>query len=155
MKNRDQKSLAECVSGIHAIMIAVEDIDAAIDRFSQLASANVTGPDEVSGHGFLRAFVRFSDGAMVQLMQPLDSPPLSKFLDKRGEGLYGIALSVDDLDATAEMIADKSEFEPVGTIIDLPGMRELVLNPRSLHGILTVLREITPTASDENHSDGS
>lgn len=91
-----------------------------------------------------KVYLRFgeTDGAKIELTSP-SSPesPITKFLEKRGEGLHHICLEVENLDQTLDDLR-KKEVEIIGkpTVGD-SGKRIVFLHPRSTGGILIELKE--------------
>jgi len=53
------------------------------------------------------AVFELSEGAEIELIQPIDVPELAQFLEERGQGLHHIALVLDDIDETLKSLAAK------------------------------------------------
>lgn len=120
--------------------IAVRDLDSAEKLFSTLLGETNVHHEEVADQKVRIASFSLGD-AMVELTQPMaEDSPISKFLEKRGEGIHHLALEVDDVDA--ELARLKSEgFE----LIDQKarpgshGMMIAFLHPKSTNGVLIEL----------------
>jgi methylmalonyl-CoA epimerase len=58
--------------------------------------------------GIKNAILPIGD-AVIELIEPLDQQqgPVAKFLQNRGEGVYMIALEVDDIDSAVQSLQDK------------------------------------------------
>ncbi|HWK27353.1 MAG TPA: VOC family protein [Solirubrobacter sp.] len=131
------------VSGVHAVMIGVRSIDEAAPRFLDLLGGELQAREYIEHSNFHRQLIRLPSGTHVQLMEPGDGEkPLNAFLERRGEGVFGIAFEADGLEAIEARLKEQDEVRVVGEIVDLPGMRELVLHPKDTHGVFTVYREL-------------
>ncbi len=79
--------------------------------------------------------------AMVELTQPLaEDSPLSKFLEKRGEGIHHIALEVDDVvKELARLKAEGFQLIDEQPRTGSHGMIIAFLHPKSTNGVLIEL----------------
>ncbi len=123
----------------HHVGIAVQDLEAAIDRYRALG-LSLDYVDEVPGQHVRVAFLQ-AGGIHVELVSPTGpESTVAGFLTKRGEGLHHLAFTVDDI-ASELVRLEKQSF----VLIDRaprPGARgRLVafLHPRSAHGVLLEL----------------
>jgi methylmalonyl-CoA/ethylmalonyl-CoA epimerase len=90
--------------GIHHIGIAVDDLDAAIDRYVALFGATVEHRETVAEQGVAAASLRLG-GSRVELLAPTGpDTPVGKFLAKRGPGLHHVAFAVADVAAELERL---------------------------------------------------
>jgi methylmalonyl-CoA/ethylmalonyl-CoA epimerase len=103
----------------HQIGILVRDLEAAIAKHEALLGPQDwirvhNGPDNLHGLHYRGEPADFSmvlalSGAdpQLELLQPLDGPSvMQEWLDRRGEGLHHLGITVDSVDATiAEMEA--------------------------------------------------
>jgi methylmalonyl-CoA/ethylmalonyl-CoA epimerase len=122
--------------------IAVRDISVAGRRFEQLLGATAGGEEIVPTEHVKVKF--FSVGeSRFELLEPTDpSSAIAKFLDKRGEGIHHVCLSVPDVAAEVARLREL-EFEFVG---EAPrpgagGHKVAFIHPRSAGGILVELSE--------------
>ncbi|HEX5316625.1 MAG TPA: methylmalonyl-CoA epimerase, partial [Candidatus Kapabacteria bacterium] len=80
-------------------------------------------------------------GTMIELTEPTSSDsPISKFLEKRGEGVHHIALEVDDV--AKEIARLKGEgFQMIDEVprVGSHGMLIAFLHPKSTNGVLIEL----------------
>lgn len=83
---------------------------------------------------------RFPGGGKVELVTPLGDGFLSRFLDRRGEGVHHITLRVHDLEAQIERL--RAAGVPL-TLVDLsdPSWKEAFVHPSHAHGVLIQLAE--------------
>jgi methylmalonyl-CoA epimerase len=81
-------------------------------------------------------------GSEIELIEPLTpDSSLSRFLEKRGEGLHHICLEVDDIDAAlAEMQARGAAVLDQHPRVAAEG-RAIFLHPKGTHGVLLELIE--------------
>src|SRR5690606_31407143 len=81
-------------------------------------------------------------GNRLQLMAP-DGPDnaISRFLDSRGEGLYAVVYSVEDIEDELRRKSEKGP-PPISTeVTELAEFREFLIHPRDTFGVLTVIRQ--------------
>ena len=81
-------------------------------------------------------------GSEIELIQPLTADSsLSKFLDKRGEGLHHICLEVENIDAAlAEMREEGAAVLDKQPRVAAEG-RAIFLHPKGTNGVLLELLE--------------
>jgi len=123
---------------IHHVGVAVEDLEAAIELYTNKFGAELTHRASNEKDGLSAAFLRAGD-AEVELLQPLrEDTPVGKFLAKRGPGLHHIAVAVSDIDqAIAEARANGLEMIDQEPRIGLHGTRIAFVHPNSVGGVLT------------------
>lgn len=86
--------------------------------------------------------------AKIELLEALaPDSPISKYLEKRGEGIHHLAFEVDDVDDAMERVRDAG-FDPLN---DTPqpgadGKRIFFLHPKQTHGVLIELCSSAPAA---------
>ena len=82
------------------------------------------------------------DGSEIELIEPTSAnSSLSKFLEKRGEGLHHICLEVDDIDvALAEMQEKGTPILDKEPRIAAEG-RAIFIHPKAANGVLLELVE--------------
>lgn len=123
----------------HHVGIAVEDLDAAVDRYRAFGLV-LDYVEDVPSAGVRVAFLQ-AGAVHVELVTPLSpETAVGRFLAKRGEGLHHLAFTVSDISA------ELARLEKLGfALVDRaprPGSRgRLVafLHPRASHGVLIEL----------------
>jgi methylmalonyl-CoA/ethylmalonyl-CoA epimerase len=106
-----------------AIVIAVPELDPAIAAYERLGFA-VTDRSPRTGWGIEAAMLGV-EGGMLELIAPTD-PDLpvgrgvSRFLDKRGPGLYMVSFEIEDADAEYEALLAAGVNVPAPPV-DAPG----------------------------------
>ena len=78
-------------------------------------------------------------GSEIELIEPTAASSLTRFLEKRGEGLHHICLEVDDIDAAlAEMRAQGAPVLDAEPRVAAEG-RAIFLHPKGTNGVLLEL----------------
>jgi len=123
---------------IHHVGVAVEDLEAAIELYTNNFGAELTHRASNEKDGLTAAFLRAGE-AEVELIQPLrEETPVGKFLANRGPGLHHIAIAVKDIhQAIAEARANGLEMIDQEPRIGLHGTRIAFVHPKSVGGVLT------------------
>jgi methylmalonyl-CoA/ethylmalonyl-CoA epimerase len=79
------------------IGIAVSNLEEAIPLYEQLLNTPCYKKELVESEKVMTAFFQVGN-TKIELLQSSDpSGPITKFIDKRGEGLHHLAFAVDDL----------------------------------------------------------
>ncbi len=78
---------------------------------------------------------KYPDGGKVELLEPLGEGFLSRFLEKRGEGLHHITFKTDDIEAAIAHV-ESLGYELVDVNLSEPSWREAFLRPSKAHGTL-------------------
>ena len=98
-------------AGIHHVGIAVDDLEAAIKRWTALVGATLEHRERVDDQGVAAASLQVG-GSRIELLAALgDDTPVGKFLAKRGPGVHHVAFETDDMGAElARLKADGVEL---------------------------------------------
>ena len=120
--------------------IAVKDLKSAEELFGTLLGERRFHHEEVADQKVRIASFDVGD-ARIELTEPsAPDSPISKFLDKRGEGIHHMAIEVEDVNNELERLR-KLGFE----LIDQKarpgshGMLIAFLHPKSTNGVLVEL----------------
>jgi methylmalonyl-CoA/ethylmalonyl-CoA epimerase len=130
---------------VNHIGIAVRSIDAQRSFYEGILGAVFEGVETVADQKVRVGFFRVGD-VRFELLEPTDpSSTVAAFLDKRGEGLHHVALTVAGLE---ERLAELKQ-DGVRLIDEVPRpgahhMRIAFLHPKSTFGVLTELCEPAP-----------
>lgn len=125
---------------IEHIGIAVRNLTEAVPFYERLLGIPPYATEEVADQKVRTAFFRVG-GTKIELLEPTASDsPISKFLEKRGEGVHHVAFAVPDV---KEALAS-AERSGAQLIDRLPrpgaeGLQIAFLHPKSTHGVLTEL----------------
>ncbi len=125
---------------IEHLGIAVKNIAESNDLYANLLGVHPYKEEEVESEKVLTSFFKIGE-SKIELLQGLEADsPITKFIEKRGEGIHHVAFEVDDI--YAEMARLKAE----GFILlnDQPKKgadHKLIcfVHPKSSHGVLVEL----------------
>jgi methylmalonyl-CoA epimerase len=124
---------------IDHIAIAVKDLDAALATYQHNFGLEQVSGGDVPALGIRNAFLQIGD-ARIELITPLsEQGPVADFLAKQGEGMYLLALEVDNLDDA--MTTLQSQGARVHVATGSTGQRLAFVSPRATHGVLLQLLE--------------
>lgn len=125
--------------GVDHVVIAVKDIDAAVDRYEAIFGQPVSERREAPAAGMKMAFFRFA-GSFVELVSNIDDKgPIAKRLADKGEGVHLIAMQVEDIEATVADLREKGV-----RLVGEPGpgnpvKGQVFVHPSETGGVLTQL----------------
>ena len=93
------------------------------------------------------------NGVSLELIEPIgDDSPITKFLQKKGEGLHHVCLKVDSLEETMDVLKEKG----IDIIDETPkigagGTKIVFIHPKSTGGVLFELNSgLKKKDADEN-----
>jgi methylmalonyl-CoA/ethylmalonyl-CoA epimerase len=129
------------IEKIDHIGIAVKDLEKACDAFDKLG-IKVAGKEDVKEQKVKIAFLPVDDSELELLESTSPDSPITKFIEKKGEGIHHIAFKVKNIDKILEklkkkgvrLIDEKSRYGAGGAKIAF-------LHPKSTNGILIELCE--------------
>lgn len=132
---------------LHHVAVAVRDIAAAEELYSGLLGLRVAHREVVADQGVRTSMLLppGGEGAAVELLEPLDeNSPVSKFLEKRGEGIHHVCFLTDDVEASLRRLEKKGaklidEHPRPGSC----GTEVAFIHPRSMNGVLVELARKT------------
>jgi methylmalonyl-CoA/ethylmalonyl-CoA epimerase len=127
---------------IDHIGIAVKDLAASLQFYSEVLGLEAVGTEEVAEQNVKVAFLPCGDSELELLESTTPDGPIAKFIEKRGEGVQHIALRVDNLEEALAMMREKG----VRLIDEKPrygagGARIAFLHPKATKGVLLELAE--------------
>lgn len=129
---------------IDHIAIIVRSIEQALVFYRDTLGLAPGEIQEVPGEQVRIAFLPLGGpgGSEIELIEPTSpDSSLSRFLEKRGEGLHHICLQVEDIEAALHDMQDRG----VAVLDTEPRVaaegRAIFLHPRSTHGVLLELLE--------------
>jgi methylmalonyl-CoA/ethylmalonyl-CoA epimerase len=144
--------------GVNHIGIAVRSLDEHRRYYEDVLGAVYEGTEEVPSQKVRVAFYRLGGGeapVRLELLEPTaDDSPVSRFLEKRGEGVHHIAYTVAELDERLRELGESGvqridERSRPGA----HGMSIAFLHPKSTGGVLTELCE--PAGGSDGAIDGA
>ena len=125
---------------IEHIGIAVSNLDVANDVYTSLLGSKPYKTEEVSSQGVITSFFRNGPNKIELVAPTTANSPISKYLDKRGEGIHHIAFDVADI--RKEMIRLKKEgFILLSEEPQRGADNKLIcfVHPNTAHGVLIEL----------------
>ncbi len=123
--------------GVHHLGIAVDDLDAAVDRYRNLFGATVEHRERVEEQGVEAASLRVGD-SRIELLAPLGpDTPVGKFLAKRGPGMHHVAFEVADVAAElARLKAEGAQLIDEEPRRGMFGLQVAFVHPEATGGVL-------------------
>jgi len=91
---------------IEHIGIAVKDIKAAGKLYEMLLNTTIYKIEDVESEGVKTAFLQSGPNKIELLEATSHDSPISKFIEKRGEGIHHIAFDVEDIEAEMRRLKD-------------------------------------------------
>ena len=125
------------IAGIHHVGIAVDDLDAAIERWVALFGATLEHRDRLDEQGVEAASLRVGE-SRIELLAALGADtPVGKFLAKRGPGMHHVAFEAANVAAELARLKDGG-----AELIDevprpgLFGLQVAFVHPEATGGVL-------------------
>lgn len=122
---------------IDHVGIAVKNLETAVPLYRDILGLSYLGEETVDNEQVRVAFFRLGE-VKVELLEPTSpESPIARFIEKRGEGIHHIALSVKDMEAELERLAEAGirlideQAKPGAN-----GARVAFLHPKSTLGVL-------------------
>jgi methylmalonyl-CoA/ethylmalonyl-CoA epimerase len=135
-------AVAALVEGakIDHVAVAVRDLAAGARLFRDVLGGAFLFGGDVEPQGFRFAQYRFPGGGKVELVTPLGEGFVSRFLERRGEGVHHVTLKVRGIE---EQVA---RLEAAGIPLTLVNFsnanwKEAFIHPKEAHGVLIQLAE--------------
>lgn len=125
---------------IDHIGIAVKDIEVSSALFSTILNLKPFSFERVESQKLSAVFFKMEDTSF-ELLEPISSDsPISKFLEKKGEGIHHVALIVDDIKAEMERLKNEG-FNPLTQEPYVGANNKLVcfFHPKDTNGVLIEL----------------
>jgi len=117
------------------LAIAVNDIDAAIQRYDQAFGWKLEGEVKTQQSLNIKTAILNAPGLSIELISPLPGEQaVRRFLDSRGEGFYRLAFRTEDCDAALARF-DQNDVRYVDLSAD-GGQRIVLTAPKSAHGLM-------------------
>lgn len=127
---------------IHHIGIAVSNLDDAIQKYEKDLGFNLEGKERVDSEEVEVAIFRIGESRIELLQSTVPDGVISKFIEKRGEGIHHVAVEVEDIER--ELRELKERGAPVmdeTPRIGAGGNRVAFIHPKGASGVLLELIE--------------
>jgi len=124
------------------IGVAVEDLDAAIELYTQRFEMGEQHREVVESQGVEAVLLEIGEGH-VELLKPLSpDTAVGKFIASRGPGLHHVAYQTSDIDTALEQVkAAGLQLIDETPRIGIRGSRVAFLHPKATGGVLTEIVE--------------
>jgi len=125
---------------IEHLGIAVKSLETSDSLFAKLIGKEAYKMEEVEREGVKTSFYQVGDSKIELLESTREDSPISKFIEKKGEGVHHIAFGVDDIYAEIERLK-KEDFEFISEEPKDGADNKIVvfLHPKSTNGVLIEL----------------
>ena len=111
------------------VAIAVKNLEEAVELYRNMGFS-VERVERVEEQGVKVAFLSL-ENTHIEIIEPIDeNSPVGKFLEKKGEGLHHIAISVNNLNEKMEELKRKG-FVVVGSGKGAGGKNVFFVHPKS------------------------
>ena len=132
--------MTSVLTEIDHVAIAVNDLEGAIAYYRDTFGCEVAHREVVEKDGVEEALLKVAD-SYIQLLTPVrDDSPVTKYLEKKGEGLHHVGYRVADCAAALEQV--KAEGHRVIDEVPRPGSRGTTvafIHPKTAFGTLIEL----------------
>ena len=125
---------------IEHIGIAVKDLTAANKLYSKLLNSSPYKIEEVDSENVNTSFFQIGESKIELLEATSSDSPISKFIEKKGEGIHHIAFEVDDIEKEIKRLT-KEGFQMIHEKPKDGADNKLIafLHPKSSNGVLIEL----------------
>ena len=129
------------------VAVAVRDPAPAARLFRDVLGASFLMGADSPDQAFRFVQYRFPGGGKVELVTPTSEGFVSRFLDRRGEGVHHITFRVERIEDQVERL--RGSGVPLTLVsFDDPRWKEAFIHPSHAHGVLIQLAE-SPDTDDE------
>jgi methylmalonyl-CoA epimerase len=125
------------IKAINHIGIAVSNLEESMNLFTKVFNVKDFYIETVESQKVKIASFRIGE-TIIELTAPIaDDSPISKFIQKRGEGIHHIAFEVEDIQSEL----DRLKSEGISLINENPvegahNMKVAFIHPKSVNGVL-------------------
>ncbi len=122
--------------------IAVKNLEEAVKAYKEILGAEPVEIEEVPQEKVRVAMFKVGESYIELLEGTSPDSAISKYIEKRGEGIHHIAFRVEDIEKAIDELKDKVRF-----VYDKPrvvaGGKRIInfIHPKSAHGVLIELVE--------------
>ncbi len=124
------------------IAVVVRDLNEALSFYRDALGLGVDERREVPEEQVEVASLSLGETS-IELVQPLSAESgVARFLEKRGEGLHHVCLTVEDITAAMDQLRDAgADLITEEPRVGANGKRYVFIHPKSAHGVLLELYE--------------
>ena len=129
---------------INHIAIVVDDIEAALKFWRDSLGLELSHVEDVPDQESIVAFLSVGNSEIELVKTTSDESGVARFLQNRGPGIHHICLEVDDIEASLESLKTKDvQLINETPLIGTGGKKIAFIHPKSTHGVLVELYELT------------
>ena len=130
------------IKKIEHIGIAVKDLKKSEELFEKLLGEKPYKTEDVKSEGVTTSFFKVADQKVELLRATSEESPISKFIEKRKEGIHHLALHVDSIKNEVERLKGLG-FEFISTTPKKGADNKMIvfLHPKTTNGVLVELCE--------------
>ena len=130
------------IKKIEHIGIAVKDLKKSEELFEKLLGEKPYKTEKVKSEGVITSFFKVADQKVELLHATSEESPISKFIEKRKEGIHHLALHVDSIKNEVERLKGLG-FEFISTTPKKGADNKMIvfLHPKTTNGVLVELCE--------------
>ena len=130
------------IKKIEHIGIAVKDLKKSELLFEKLLGEKPYTIEEVKPEGVITSFFKVADQKVELLSATSTDSPVSKFIEKRKEGIHHLAFHVDNIEKEVERL-ESLGFEFISTTPKKGADNKMIvfLHPKTTNGVLIELCE--------------
>ncbi|NIP38493.1 MAG: methylmalonyl-CoA epimerase [Candidatus Dadabacteria bacterium] len=136
----------EKAKDINHIALAVRSLSEAENLYVNALGLTVRHREVIEDQGVNTSMLKSAEGqTSIELLEPLDdNSPISKFLDKRGEGIHHICFEVSDIEQSLKHLKELNlQLIDESPRIGAYGARVAFVHPKSMNGVLVELAEFS------------
>jgi methylmalonyl-CoA/ethylmalonyl-CoA epimerase len=128
------------MKGIDHIGIAVSDLESSNKLFEDLLNTSCYKIEDIPNQKVRTSFFKMADQKIELVAATDSSSPISKFIDKKGEGSHHIAFEVKDIRAEIKRLK-KEGFKALDDEPSIGADNKLVVffHPKTTNGVLIEL----------------
>lgn len=128
------------IKKIEHIGIAVKDLNSSNELFKKLFGKDHYKIESVESEGVSTSFFMLGDTKIELLQATTPDSAISKFIDKKGEGIHHIAFEVDNVDAEMQRLKEEGfELINLAPKDGADNKRICFLHPKTTNGVLVEL----------------
>ena len=130
------------IKKIEHIGIAVKDLEKSEDIFERLLGTKPYKSEDVKSEGVITSFFKVANQKIELLKASSENSPISRFIEKRNEGVHHLALHVDSIEKEVERL-ERLGFEFISTTPKKGADNKMIvfLHPKTTNGVLVELCE--------------
>ncbi|WP_223702265.1 methylmalonyl-CoA epimerase [Sutcliffiella deserti] len=137
------------IKNVNHIGIAVKSIETALPFYTETLGLSFESVEHVASQRVRVAFIDAGNCKFELLEATSPESPIAKFIEKRGEGIHHVALSVENIEERIQEMIDKGiPMIDSTSRIGAGGANIAFMHPRASNGMLMEFCEKAATNND-------